>query len=49
LLEQLEVEGEIIVSDSTGYRPTPASAHYRSRRGQACREWIKGLVYDLHH
>lgn len=44
LLEELEVEGEeVIASDSTGYRPTQASAYYQSRSGRTSREWVKGV------
>lgn len=43
LLDELEVEEEIIASDSTGYRSTQASAYYQSRSGRTCREWVKGV------
>jgi hypothetical protein len=42
LLERLEIEEEVISADSTGYRLSPASASYDSRRGRTCRAWRKG-------
>lgn len=42
LLQACGVEEEVISVDSTGYRPTQASAYYQSRRGRICKEWVKG-------
>jgi prophage antirepressor-like protein len=43
LLSRLEGAEELIATDSTGYRPTQASAYYQSRRGRTYREWLKGI------
>jgi len=42
LLEQLAPREAVIALDSTGYRPSQASAYYQTRTGRRYRDWFKG-------
>jgi len=42
LLQSLGVQEEVVALDSTGFRPTQASAYFQSRRGKPLRSWVKG-------
>jgi hypothetical protein len=42
LLDHLGVVEETASADSTGFRPSHASACYQSRTGRRCRDWLKG-------
>lgn len=49
LLEQLDVDEEIIVVDSTGFTPNQASAYFPSRTGKAINEYVKsGYAVGTH-
>ena len=42
LLQQLAPREAVIALDSTGYRPSQASAYYQTRTGRRYRDWFKG-------
>lgn len=42
LLQSLGVVEEAVALDSTGFRPTQASAYFQTRRGKPFRSWVKG-------
>ena len=42
LLEQQAPREAVIALDSTGYRPSQASAYYQTRTGRRYRDWFKG-------
>lgn len=42
LLKGMKIEEETVTMDSTGYRPTNASAYFQTRRGKTFKHWKKG-------
>ena len=43
LLDEIEIEEEVVASDSTGFSPGQASLYYQTRCGKLYRRWFKGV------
>ena len=42
VLADLQPHEEVIAGDSTGYRPSQASAYFQTRSGRQFRDWFRG-------